>query len=101
MLKLDTRTDKERIASLRRRVSRARKFPTNTCGSSRHLHMMADALLDKGRYAMLEDEPAHCAESILNVLESLWKLRTASPEYAKEIEKALARIRSETEPPQT
>jgi hypothetical protein len=67
----------QRVANLRRRVNRARKFPDNTCPASRHLHIMADALLSGRGYPMLQEEPQHCAESILSVLESLWKSRTA------------------------
>jgi len=63
------------IRNLRRRVNRARRFPANTCPASRHLHIMADALLRRG-YPMLQEEPEHCAASILSVLESLWKART-------------------------
>lgn len=65
-----------KIANLRRRVDRARKFPTNTCPASRHLHMIAENLLWYGWDHMLTEEPEHCAASMLAVLESLWKLRT-------------------------
>lgn len=71
----EARVNAQRLANLRRRVDRARNFPANTCGSSRHLHIMAEALLGRG-YPMLTEEPRHCAESILSVLESLWKART-------------------------
>lgn len=64
-----------RLANLRRRVNRARRFPANTCPASRHLHSMADALAMGQRYPMFEDEPEHCAETMLAVLEALWKLR--------------------------
>ena len=63
------------MKNLRRRVNRARNFPTNTCPASRHLHIMADALMSGG-YPMLQEEPEHCARSIYSVLESLWKART-------------------------
>ena len=65
-----------KIKNLRRRVNRARKFPVNTCSSSRHLHIMADTLASGKPYLMLIDEPEHCAMSIYAVLESLWKART-------------------------
>lgn len=99
---MDT-NDKKRITALRRRVSRARKFPTNTCPSSRHLHIIADCLLkpkkDGGlRYPMLEEEPEHCAESILAVLASLWEARTKLEKYEPttqaKIDKAAARLLS-------
>jgi hypothetical protein len=65
-----------RLENLRRRVNRARKFPDNTCPASRHLHLMAEALAAGKPYAMLAQEPDHCAETMLSVLESLWKART-------------------------
>jgi hypothetical protein len=61
--------------ALRRRVNRARNFPTNTCGASRHLHMMADALAEGREYHMLAEEPEHCACSIYAILASLWETR--------------------------
>ena len=66
----------KRLTNLRRRVALARKFPTNTCAASRHLHIMADRLMKKGGYPMLAEEPEHCAESIYSVLASLWEART-------------------------
>lgn len=65
----------QRIANLRRRVNRARKFPANTCPASRHLHIMADDLLRYGHCHQIAEEPEHCAESMLAVLEALWKAR--------------------------
>lgn len=64
------------LRNLRRRVNRARSFPVNTCPESRHLHMMAEALASGRHYAMFDEEPEHCAQSMLAVLENLWKLRT-------------------------
>lgn len=63
------------LKNLLRRVGRARKFPTNTCPASRHLHLIAETLAKRKPYAMLHDEPEHCAVSMLSVLESLWKAR--------------------------
>lgn len=93
--------DKRRITALRRRASRARLFPTNTCPASRHLHIMADALLKAKkdgslRYPMLAEEPEHCAESILAVLASLWEARTKLEKYEPttqaKIDKAAAKL---------
>jgi hypothetical protein len=72
----DCERDIRRLRNLLRRVSRARDFPTNTCSASRHLHMIATRLAQGKPYPMLEEEPQHCAETMLAVLESLWKLRT-------------------------
>jgi hypothetical protein len=69
------RVDKNRIRRLRAKVARVRNFPVGTCPSSRHLHLMADGLLSKRGYPMLQEEPEHCAESILWVLLSLWEAR--------------------------
>lgn len=65
-----------KLQNVRRRVNRARKFPTNTCPASRHVHIMADVLARGGTYPMFADEPQHCAGSLYAVLESLWKART-------------------------
>lgn len=80
------------LKALRRRANRARKFPTNTCPASRHLHIMADCLLKPKkdgslRYPMFEEEPEHCAESILAVIASLWETR--SKNRADEFSEAL------------
>jgi hypothetical protein len=76
-------SDRERLKALQRRVNKARKFPANTCPASRHLHIMADALVKSG-YPMLQEEPVHCAESIYAVLASLWEARS---ENAKDAER--------------
>ena len=71
------------LRNLRRRVDRARKFPTHTCPASRHLHVMAEERAAGRRYAMFEEEPQFCAETMLLVLQSLWKLRVRYPGWAK------------------
>ena len=66
-----------KLENVRRRVSRARRFPANTCPASRHLHIMADALsMGTKQYPLLQEEPEYCAVSIYSVLESLWKARS-------------------------
>jgi len=70
-----THPDNE-LSALKRRVAQAKRFPANTCPASRHVHMMALALARGETYHMLTEEPEHCAESMLSVLESLWKART-------------------------
>jgi hypothetical protein len=83
---MTSKSDKLLITDLKRRVKAARKFPHNTCPASRHLHLMAEALAKGERYHMFEEEPEHCAITMLAVLESLWKLRTYSgwPAYIQE-----------------
>ncbi len=56
-------------------MNRARDFPAHTCPASRHLHLMAEQLASGKPYPMLQEEPEYCAESMLSVLESLWKGR--------------------------
>lgn len=65
-----------KLVNVRRRVNRARNFPTNTCPASRHVHIMADRLAAGRVYHMFQEEPEHCAGSLYSVLESLWKART-------------------------
>lgn len=67
--------------NLRRRVDRARNFPVNTCPASRHLHIIAECLAKGRPYSMLEEEPEHCAGTMLAVLEALWKARTKLRQY--------------------
>ena len=64
------------IANLRRRVSRARNFPINTCPSSRALVTWAEVILSAGSFAPLEGDSEHVAECMLAVVEALWKART-------------------------
>lgn len=71
------------IRNLKRRVTKARKFPHNTCPASRHVQMMGEYLgkkpkKDDGRlrYVMLAEEPEHCAGSILATVAALYEART-------------------------
>lgn len=64
------------VATLKRRASRAKRFPDNTCPASRHLHLIAQRLAAGKPYPMLAEEPQHCAETMLAVLASLWEART-------------------------
>ena len=66
----------KRIRNQIQRTERARRSMENTCPASRHLHMIALALAQGKPYPMLSEEPEYCAETMLSVLESLWKLRT-------------------------
>ena len=64
------------MTALKRRASRAKKFPDNTCPASRHLHLMALRLAAGKPYPMLTEDPVYCAETMLAVLASLWEHRT-------------------------
>lgn len=66
-----------KLVNVRRRVNRIRNkhgFKI-TCPASRDLQMIADVLAAGRPYPMLEEEPEHCAVTMLAVLESLWKAR--------------------------
>ena len=65
-----------KLVNMKRRVNRARNFPTNTCPASRHVHLIADCLAAGKPYPMIDEEPEHVAGSLYSVLESLWKART-------------------------
>ncbi len=68
--------DEKRLRAWRRRANKARNFPENTCGASRHLHIIAD-ILSRGKfYPGLEEDPKWCAETMLVVLACLWEART-------------------------
>jgi hypothetical protein len=60
--------------NMMRRVNRAMKFPINTDPCSRHVRIMAECLM-KGSYPMFQEEPEHCAQSLLATLEALYKAR--------------------------
>ena len=57
-------------------LKKARDFPANTCGGSRHAALMAEALIRRRPYPMLADEPQHCGESIAHTVAALWHART-------------------------
>jgi len=59
----------------RERAIRMRRFPDNTCPASRHVELMADSLMNGGRYIMFDEDPEHCAASLYSVVASLWEAR--------------------------
>ena len=58
-----------------KRMNDVRDFPTNTCGSSRHAAMIAEALCKREEYPMLTEEPEHCGGSIAATVAALWECR--------------------------
>lgn len=67
-------------ATLLRRLKRAlrsnSRFPINTCPYSRHVQLMGECLSSGDeRYAMFEEEPEHCAISMLATVNALYKAR--------------------------
>jgi hypothetical protein len=63
-------------ADLVAEMDRHRKFPENTCPSSRHVQMIAEALATEGCYGMIEDDPMHVASSLSTVVSSLYQTRS-------------------------
>ena len=57
------------------RMQRHRNFPHGTCPASRHTAIVAEALLKKQPYPMLEEEPDHVGHSIASTVSSLWQAR--------------------------
>lgn len=70
------------IKNLKKRIRKARNFPTNTCPASRHVQMMADGLAGKG-YQMLQEEPEHCARSLYVTVAALYEARTEIERWKK------------------
>lgn len=58
-----------------RRVNHARNFPVNTCGASRHVAAMGEALAAGRPYLMLAEDPKYCAGSMLATVAALWEAR--------------------------
>lgn len=68
--------DERRVAkNAHRRALRAMHFPTNTDPYSRHVRLMGVTLMRGKKYPMFEEEPEHCATSLLVTVELLWKAR--------------------------
>jgi len=61
---------------IRKAVVKARNFPHNTCGASRHVEQIGEHLITGTPYPMLTEEGPYCGESILSVVASLYKART-------------------------
>lgn len=58
-------------------MTKARQFPDNTCPASRHSQRIAEVLMGgNGKCQMIDDDPAHCGESIAATVTALWKART-------------------------
>lgn len=58
-----------------RRTNRARNFPTNTCGASRHAVLIARRIYRGDVIDPMDREG--CAVSILATVGNLWRIRTA------------------------
>ena len=73
------------------RMNRARHFPEGTDPSSRHAAMIAEALIRRGEYPMLIEEPEHCGISIAVTVELLWKARREMARLREKPERAAKR----------
>lgn len=78
-------TPKDR-ATLLRRLSRARSFPNNTDPATRHAEIIGRALLSMRPYPMLQEEPEHCAQSILCACTAVYELRTTLADLVRVVE---------------
>ena len=58
------------------KMNAARALGGNTCPSSRHAQMIAEALIEGKPYPMLYEEPAHCGETIAAVVTALYHARS-------------------------
>lgn len=72
-------------------MEKARDFPANTCAASRHLALLAEAILRGEPCPHLADDPQHCAESMAWTVAALWHART---ELAAERERIAELARS-------
>ena len=67
--------DQRLLRNLKRRIARARRFPTNTDPYVRHVQTIGEYLAAGRTYHMIGDEPLHVAVSLLTTVEALYKLR--------------------------
>jgi len=74
-----------------RMVNKARNFPTNTDGCSRHAVGIAEDIKRRG-LEIAECDAEHVAVSILVTVESLWKLRTEHAAIAARASSLEARV---------
>lgn len=64
---------------LLRDVKAARRFPVNTTPASRHVELIARELIATGKCHMINEEPEHCAQSILAVVRLLYERDFPAP----------------------
>jgi len=65
---MNPNSERRYIKELRKELAALRQFPTNTTPASRHLEIIADALAVGEPYAMLTEDPKHCAITMYSVL---------------------------------
>lgn len=72
--------DAKRLSAALRRMNDAREFPNNTTPAARHVQMIAEALAKGQKYAMIDEEPQHVAESLIAVVTGFYEMTTALDE---------------------
>jgi hypothetical protein len=75
-------------------MGKAEDFPNNTCGASRHVALLAEAILRGDPCPQLADEPQHCAESMAWTVASLWYARTEVARLSAEVADAKRAMRA-------
>lgn len=73
---MSNESDKTYRKELKARLSRARRFPHNTCPSSRHAQMIGENLLAGKHDSAVHDDPKHGGGSILGTVAALYECRT-------------------------
>ena len=68
------------------RVNRARRFPENTCGASRHAQGVAEAMMQGDVLPEVTDDPTHIGESILSTVAALYEARSEITRLRAEVE---------------
>ena len=76
------------MGNLLKQLKEARNFPINTCPRSRHVEMIAEKLFKGKVFHILNEEPKHCAESMLCTVKSLYLERTKNIKLKKQLAEA-------------
>lgn len=74
------------------RANRARRFPANTCGASRHAQGVAEAMMQGDVLPEVTDDPTHIGESILSTVAALYEARSEITRLRAEVEALRERL---------
>jgi len=72
--------DNKRLSAALRRMEKARDFPHNTTPAARHVQMIAETLAKGEKYAMIDEDPKHVAESLVAVVTGFYEMAIALEE---------------------
>lgn len=81
-------SDQQHFRNEKRRTDKARKADGETivtCPASRHAQIIAEHVGARKPYPMLQEEPEHCAMSILSAVGSLYEARLQVERLSKEL----------------